>query len=135
MTAEKAEKAQTSDVKADFSNGMKRFKNKEYASSITLFSRYIQNFPAGKSIKDARYYLADAYYAKKEYQDAILKFEEFKEKYPKDSHVPEALYKQGMSFVELGKKSDAKPFLTEVISNFPDSSFAKKAKGELEKIK
>lgn len=131
----KVETSEHADVKMDYANGMKRFKAKEYSSAITLFTRYVQNFPSGRSTKNARFYLADSYYQKQDYQNAILKFEEFKEKHSKDTKIAEALYKQGLSFVSLGKKSDAQLFFNEIVSKYAESSYANKAKAELDKLK
>lgn len=133
-TKHKAQAA-ASDIKLDFANGMKKYKGGDYSGAANFFARYAKNFPTGKSIPNARYFWADALYEAKNYQEAILKFEEFKEKYPKSDRVAEALYKQGLAFIQLGKKSDAKLFFTELVSSHGDSSFAKKAKSELEKLK
>lgn len=127
--------AAASDVKQDFTNGMKKYKEGDYSGAAALFARYAKNFPTGRSIQNARYFWADALYEAKDYQNAILKFEEYKEKYPKSDRVPEALYKQGLSFLHLGKKSDAKLFFSELVSSHGNSSFAKKAKSELDKLK
>lgn len=127
--------AAASDIKLDFANGMKKYKEGEYSGAAALFSRYVKNFPTGKSIQNARYFWADALFEAKDYQNAILKFEEYKEKHPKSDRVSEALYKQGLSFLKLGKKSDAKLFFTELVSSHGSSSSAKKAKSELDKLK
>lgn len=123
------------DVRYDYMNGLKRFEAKEYSSAITLFTRYISNFPAGRSIHNARYYLSESYFRTKDYQNAILKYEEYKEKSPKGAHVAEAIYKQALAFKGLGKISDAKLFLEDLIANYPASPFAKDAKVELERLK
>ena len=133
--ARKKSQSAASDIKLDFANGMKKYKGGDYSGAAALFSRYVKNFPSGKSIHNARYFWADALYEAKDYQNAILKFEEYKEKHSKSDRVPEALYKQGLSFLHIGKKTDAKLFFSELVSSHGSSSFAKKAKGELDKLK
>lgn len=133
---EKAAKAKTkTDVRYDYVNGFKRYKAKEYSSAVTLFSRYVKNFPAGRSVHNARYYLAESFFRMQDYQNAILKYEEYKEKYLKGKRVAEAIFKQALSFKGLGKIGDAKLFLEDLMANYPDSKFSKKAKIELGKLK
>lgn len=122
-------------IKFDYIEGYKRLQAKEFDEAIRLFSRYIQNFPAGRAIHNARFYLASAMFQKKDFETAILKYEEYKEKYPKGEKISEALYHQGVSFEQLGKKSDSKLFFQELISNHSQSPWAKKAQEALKKLK
>jgi len=131
--AQEVASAQT-DVKYDYVNGMKRYRNKEYTSAITYFSRYIKNFPAGRNVHNSRFFLADAFFEKADYQNAILKYEEYKEKYPSGQYVAQSLFNQGLSFKKLGKVADAKLFFSELVNAHPTSPFAAKAKAELEKM-
>jgi len=116
------------DIRLDYIHGMKRYRQKDYDAAILMLKRYIGNFPSGRFIHNARFFLGDAYFQKKVCEDAILKYEEYKEKYPQGEKVAEALYKQGICFKAIGKKADAKLFLEELISSHGDSPYAKRAK-------
>lgn len=135
LESKSAKPQSTENTKFDYIEGYKRLQAKEFDEAIRLLSRYIKNFPTGRSIHDARFYLASATFQKKDFEAAILKYEEYKEKYPKGEKIPEALYQQGISFEQLGKKNDAKLFFSEVLSNHSKSPWAKKAQEALKKLK
>lgn len=94
-----------------------------------------QSSPEKTTVQESTFSLAEKHFSKKEYEEAILKYEEYKEKNPKGFKVSEAMYKQGLSFLALKKPADAKSFFEGIVSDFPKSPFAKKAKAELSKIK
>lgn len=81
------------------------------------------------------YEVADSFFEKKEFKSAILEYQKYVEKFPKGKKVPSATYKIGVSFQELGMKNEARAFYDEVISNFPKSEEARKAKSRLKSLK
>ncbi len=84
--------------------------------------------------KDA-FQIGEESYEKKDWKKAILNFNKFRDSNPKSKKFGEATYKIGVSFQELGMKDEAKTFFDEVISKFPNSSDAKKARTRLKSIK
>ena len=88
-----------------------------------------------KSSSQNSYDLGEEHFSKKEYKTAILEFEKYREKSPKGKYFGSATYKIGVSFQNLGMKDDAKGFYDEVISKYPKSEEARKAKARLQKIK
>jgi len=123
------------DIRYDYLNGVKKLKEKDYNEAILLFSRYNKNFSKGRMIENSMFFLGEAHLEKKDYQNAILKYEEYKEKFPSGKRVSEAIFKQALSFKGLGKTSDAKLFLEDIITNHASSEFAGKAKTELKNLK
>jgi TolA-binding protein len=81
------------------------------------------------------YESADSHFEKKEFKAAILEYQKYVEKNPKGKKVASATYKIGVSFQELGMKNEAKAFYDEVITNFPKSDEARKAKSRLKNLK
>lgn len=79
--------------------------------------------------------LAEELFNQKDYKKAILNYQKFRDSKPKDKRVSEATYKIGVSFQELGLKDEAKSFYQELISKFPNTNEAKKAKIRLKKLK
>lgn len=78
---------------------------------------------------------AENYFDKKEWRKAILNYQKFRDRNPKSKNFPEATYKIGVSFQELGMKDEARTFFDEVVSKFPNSSEAKKARTRLKSLK
>lgn len=84
--------------------------------------------------KDA-FELAEEHFEKKDFRKAILNYQKYRDSNPKSKNFPEATFKIGASFQELGMKDEARTFFDEVISKFPNSSEAKKARTRLKSLK
>jgi TolA-binding protein len=93
------------------------------------------NRPSEPQDKSSTFDVAQDFFEKKDFKKAILNFQKFRDNNPKDKRVPEAVYKIAVSFQELGMKDESIPFFEEVISKYPNSSEAKKAKVRLKKVK
>jgi TolA-binding protein len=78
---------------------------------------------------------AETHFAAKEWKAAILAYQKYREVSPKGKKVPEASYKIGVSFQELGMKTEAKTFYDNVISQFPNSLEAKKSQTRIKSLK
>ncbi len=93
---------------------------------------------AEKSAKAAR---KDAYEAgleffnKKDWKQAILQYQKYRDENPKGTHFADATYRIGVSFQELGMKDESKTFYDEVVSKFPKSEEARRAKIRLKGLK
>lgn len=79
--------------------------------------------------------MADANFAKKKWKEAIVSFEKYRSTYPSGKNYAEATYKIGFSFHELGMKTEAKAFYTEVADKFAKTEWAKKSQQKLRGLK
>jgi TolA-binding protein len=77
---------------------------------------------------------ANSHFEKKKWEDAILAYEEYRKKNPKGDGYSLATYRIGLSFQEMGLKSDAKAFYKEVVDKYPKSKEAGLAKTKLKKL-
>ncbi|QDK46764.1 hypothetical protein DOM22_17175 [Bdellovibrio sp. ZAP7] len=85
--------------------------------------------------KKSGYEIGQEQFNKKEWKQAILSFQKYRDESPKGSHFADATYKIGVSFQELGMKEEAKTFFDEVLSKFPKSDEARRAKIRLKGLK
>ncbi len=96
-----------------------------------------------KELLKLRYMLANSYYLDEDYVDAIVEFEEFLALFPTAPQVPEVLYKLADSYMKVSpgaerdltyvKKAEEKA--EELVENYPDTIYAKKAKQIIKKAK
>jgi len=93
------------------------------------------NTVADKSVRKDQFTVAEEFFQKKEWKRAILNYQKFRDANPRNKRFPEATYKIGVSFQELGLKDEAHTFFDEVISKFPNSAEAKKARTRLKSLK
>lgn len=85
--------------------------------------------------KSTPYDTGEELFGKKDWKKAILSYQKYREAYPKGKRFPDATYKIGVCFQELGMKTEAASFYEEVITKFPGSETAKKAKVRIKKVK
>lgn len=78
---------------------------------------------------------AEGLFDKKEWKSAIVAYQKYRDRNPKGKKYPEATYKIGVSFQELGMKSEARAFYEEVIEKYPGAKEAKKAATRLKSLK
>jgi tol-pal system protein YbgF len=96
------------------------------------FETFLKQYPNTELSGHAQFWIGETYYQKKDYEKAILEYEKAITKYPEGSKVPAALYKQGLAFLELGDKTNARNLFRRVIERFPRTEQAEMAKKRLE---
>ena len=82
----------------------------------------------------ARFFLGSMYYDMNKKQESIVTLQDFIDKYPNSKSVPKAILLQADSFVALSQKSNAEIFYKDLITRFPKTKEAEKAKSSLKKI-
>jgi TolA-binding protein len=85
----------------------------------------------GKNSDKNPFELGDSRFEQKAWREAIFAYEDYRKSYPKGKNFGAATYKIGVCFQELGMLDDAKPFYDEVISKFPKSKEADRARSRL----
>ncbi|MFS4458373.1 tetratricopeptide repeat protein [Bdellovibrio sp. HCB2-146] len=88
-----------------------------------------------KKTKKDTYDSATEYFNKKDWKQAILNYQKYRDENPKGGHFADATYKIGVAFQELGMKDESKTFYDEVVSKFPKSDEARRAKIRLKGLK
>jgi tol-pal system protein YbgF len=106
--------------------------NKENAR--IQFENFINKYPDSKKADNARFWIADSYYAEKWYEKAILEYQRVLENYPDSNKTAAARLKQGYSFAELGETANARLILKELIKRHPDSNEAKYAQKKMKSL-
>jgi len=99
------------------------------------FEAFLKQYPNTDLSDNAQFWIGETYYVKKDYEKAILEYEKVIVKYPEGDKVPAALLKQGLAFLELGDRANARNLLRRVIDRYPQSEQAEIAKKRLDLIK
>lgn len=99
------------------------------------FEAFLKQYPNAELSGNAQFWIGETYYQKKDFERAILEYEKAITKYPESSKIPAALLKQGLAFLELGDKTNARNLFKRLIDRFPHSEQAQMAKKKLETIK
>lgn len=123
------------DEESVYKEGLGLYNAKEYDKAKESFNYLIQNFPNGKYIDNAHYWLGECYYSEGNYLAAIDEFGKVIEKFPNSPKRPSALLKAGMAFQELKRKREARAFYLRVTNEYPKSEQAGIARKKLEKLR
>jgi tol-pal system protein YbgF len=99
------------------------------------FEAFLKTYPNMELSDNAQFWIGETYYLKKDFEKAILEYEKVIVKYPEGDKVPSALLKQGLAFLELGDRTNARNLLRRVIDRYPQTEQADIAKKRIETIK
>jgi len=121
-------------LKEIYELGLNYFKEGKYDSSRAQFEAFIKASADDPYAGNARFWIGECYYQEKDYKRAILEYDRVQKEYPNSTKVPPALYKMGICFEHLGKKTEAGAVYKDLISRFPKSEEANKAKVQLDKL-
>jgi tol-pal system protein YbgF len=83
---------------------------------------------------NAQYWKGESLYGLKQFPEAILEFQKVVKNFPRSDKVPASVLKQGYCFFESKEYVDAKAFLQKVVSQYPSSEEASKAREKIQQI-
>jgi len=117
-----------------YQSAKKSFDAGEYENAREKFGAFLKKYPKSKVADNAQFWIGETYYREKWYEKAILEYQKVIENYPKGNKVPASLLKQGLSFLNLGDKSNCRLILKELVKKYPTSNEAKIAQQKLKDI-
>jgi len=99
------------------------------------FEAFLKQYPNMELSDNAQFWIGETYFLRKDFERAILEYEKVIVKYPEGDKVSSALLKQGLAFLELGDKTNARNLLKRVVDRYPQTEQADIAKKKLETLK
>jgi tol-pal system protein YbgF len=108
--------------------------NKKYKESFRAFLKYIESYPNGSMVPNARFWLADSLYGQNEYELAILEYQKVIDSYPKHDKAAAALLKEGFAFEKLKDNATAKIVYEKLLAEYPDSNQVESARKRLKDL-
>lgn len=111
-----------------FDAGVNSYNARQYGAAERSFRDFLKNYPDHSQSAEAQYYLAECDFQRNEFPQAALAYDVVIKKYPKSTSAPGAYLKQGICFSKMGNKDAARARMQELISKFPKSPEAARAK-------
>jgi tol-pal system protein YbgF len=99
------------------------------------FLVFLEDYPDTPLSDNAQFWIGEIAYNKHQYEAAILAYENVIKKYPKSNKLPDAILKQGLAFLELGDKIDARIILENLVKKYPQTKQAEIAQNKLKTLK
>jgi len=107
---------------------------RKYDEAAKAFTQFLSGYASSPLADNAQYWLAQSHYVQRQFNVALPEFQKVIEKYPQSSKLPDALLKVGYCQSELGNMSAARTALQQVMKQFPDTTAARLATQQLEKL-
>jgi len=118
-----------------YRTGKQAFDNNNYETAREKFGDFLKKYPKSANADNAQFWIGETYYREKWYEKAILEYQKVIDDYPKGNKVQASLLKQGLSFLNLGEKTNSRLILKELVSKYPKSSEAAVARRKLKEIR
>lgn len=107
-----------------------QFNARNYSGALEGFSSILASGSAGELADNCQYWMGECYYGMGQYSDAMQNFEKVME-YRRSGKIPYATLMIGNCQAAMGNKAAAVETYQKVISGFPTSPVAEKARAKL----
>lgn len=108
---------------------------KSYQSAITAFQEFQRKYPNSVQLPNVYFLMGDSFINLKDYPSAVMTFQTFLDAAPKHPKAPEALLHMATAQQELKQPLLVKKTLKKLVTQYPDSEAAAKAKERLAVLK
>jgi tol-pal system protein YbgF len=106
-----------------------------YQGAITAFQSFVSQHPKSSLAPRAQYWIGDSYFNLRDYKNAIASQQKLIASYGDSSSVPDALLNIASSQLEQGETAVARKTMDGLVSRYPLSEAAEKAKRRLATLK
>ena len=106
----------------------------DYEAAQIAFSNYIKTFQGSSFIDDAKFWLAESFYAQGDYIKALEIFENIHNEHPKSEKIMESILKSGFCYYELGNFEKSLTIFKQIITDYPNSSVSRLAREKINTI-
>ena len=118
----------------DYQAAFELLKEGDYETARNAFIEFIDLYQDSEFLDDAKYWLAETYYAQRAYTKALEEFENIQIQFPDSGKIPETILKSGFCYLELGNFDKAKQILNLVTTQYPNTSVARLAVQKLKSL-
>ena len=95
-----------------------------YEQSVAEFAQYLDEYPDGRFVTNAWYWMGQAYVNLSMMEEARDAFEVILNDYPDGRKIEDAMYTLGTVYDRMGEPQQAREMLQQVIARFPNTSAA-----------
>lgn len=121
------------DLSSAYSAALDQFKRKNFQDAVNQFEGILGGGADEKLADNCHYWIGESYYGMKKYNDAVKEFETVLS-YKGSGKRPYAQLMIGNAYMALGDKTAARDAYNKVVSTYPTSDVADKAKTKLAKL-
>ncbi|MBK1644440.1 tol-pal system protein YbgF [Thiocapsa imhoffii] len=109
-------------------------KDRQFEQAQEAFNDLLRRYPQGQFTDNARYWLAETYYAQRNYPAAMAEFDRLVQLNSQSPKVPGALLKIGSIQAEQEDLEQARAIFQEIINRYPRTTEARLARSRLDQL-
>ena len=113
---------------SDYQEAFNMFKIGRFKGAVSKFKSFIENYPTSELLPSAHYWIGNSYYAMRDFKRAIFVQQELIKDFPDSDKVPDAMLNISSSQKEINFITASQKTLKDLITKYPISEAAKKAK-------
>ena len=113
---------------SDYQEAFNMFKIGRFKGAVSKFKSFIENYPTSELLPSAHYWIGNSYYAMRDFKRAIFVQQELIKDFPGSDKVPDAMLNISSSQKEINFITASQKTLKDLITKYPISEAAKKAK-------
>ena len=113
---------------SDYQEAFNMFKIGRFKGAVSKFKSFIENYPTSKLLPSSHYWIGNSYYAMRDFKRAIFVQQELIKDFPGSDKVPDAMLNISSSQKEINFITASQKTLKDLITKYPISEAAKKAK-------
>ncbi len=114
-----------------YNEAYKKFEEQNYTEAVKSLEEFVRQFPNHVYSDNAAFWIGESWFRSREFEKAANQFERVARDYPSGNKVPDALLKAGSCYLYMSKPKEAREALEKLITLYPQSVAAQKAKGSL----
>jgi len=107
---------------------------KKYDQAIISFKHFLSNYPNGKYVVNAHYWLGEIYSLQGNNEQAAKEFKTVVTQFPKSTKVADSQFKLAVIHAQAGKAEEAKQKFQQIIKAYPNTTAARLAKTQLKQL-
>ena len=121
------------DITASYKGALSEYNSRQYESAIRGFTEVLTVAPQSDLADNAQYWIGECYYGMGNDEKALEAFYKVLD-YPESNKLSDSHYKIGKTYLRMGNTESAKEELEAVVQNYPGTSAANFAAGDLKKM-
>ncbi len=134
VSSASASKSGTTTEESSYNAAYELIQNKQFPEAITAMKTFIQQYPRGKYVSNAHYWLGELLLAQHQDQSAIKEFNIVINDHPSSNKVSASMLKLGFIYAHLGDKDKAKEEFLNIKKLFPGTTTAQLAEERLRSL-
>jgi tol-pal system protein YbgF len=120
------------DIKS-YEEAHKIFRSGNYQGAVNAFRGFIEQYPSSILSSNAQYWIGISFYNLKDLKSALGAHQQLLKRYPDSPKVPDSMLNIATIQSDLNDQAAAKTTLEDIVSKYPNSEAATKAKSRLAK--